>query len=749
MRKGGNVLDLGSEVAAAIQRLESLYPIGIEFSLLADQPGRVEKKVSDFAGNLLQAVGIVLLVMLITLGLRTGLIVASLIPAAMLMTLLVMSFLGVGLDQMSLAALIIALGMLIDNAIVMSESIMVQMEAGKTAFQAAVDSGSELRVPLLTSSLTTAAAFLPIYLAKSNAGEYTGVIFTVVTITLLSSWVLSLTMTPLLCVSFLRASPKTEDDPFNTRFYRSYRGLLMAALRWRWMVLAIAVGVFALAIFTLRFVPVLFFPKADRTFFSAELELPLGTDIQATETMVDEVEEFIREELLAGPERPEGVTHWASFIGGGEPRYILTFSPDEPKPSYTYMLLNTTSYPIVTSMIDELERFCQSHFPDIIATVQPSDLGPPVEKPIQVRISGRDPKTLFGLADQVKAKLRSIDGTRNIDDDWGRRTKKLLVQVNGARARRAGVTNRDVAVSLQSILSGIETTQLREEEDLIPVTLRSVAADRQDIGKLETLNVYSQTTGQSVSLKQVADIQVAWEPSKILRRDRLKTVTIESALVPGLTANAVNQQLVPWLEEQSRGWPAGYWFELGGEIETSGKSNDSIMAELPAAGMAIILLLVGQFNSFRRPLIILMTIPLGVIGVIFGLLLTGSYFGFMTLLGIVSLAGIVINNAIVLLDRIRIEIDENGHTPQRAIIEAGQRRLRPILLTTVTTLGGLLPLWFGGGPMWEPMAITIIFGLMVSTLLTLGVVPLLYSVMFRVSFKHFAYTATPAEPAAS
>ncbi|MEE9230633.1 MAG: efflux RND transporter permease subunit, partial [Acidobacteriota bacterium] len=475
--------------------------------------------------------------------------------------------------------------------------------------------------------------------------------------------------------------------------------------------------------------------------------LPLGIDIATTEAMVDKVEQYIKDDLLVSEDRPEGISNWVSFIGGGEPRYILTFSPDEPKPSFAYLLMNTSSYPIVATMIKKIEEFCQQHFPDVVATVRPADLGPPVEKPVQVRLSGRDPRILFGLADQVKAKLRSINGTRNIEDDWGRRTKKLLVQVNEARARRAGVTNLDIAVSLQSILSGIESTQFREDEDLIPVTLRSVAADRQDLGKLETLNIYSQTTGQAVPLKQVADIQIAWEPSKVLRRDRLKTVTVESDVVVGVTANEVNRQIIPWLDEQRAGWPVGYWYEMGGEIETSGKANVSIMAELPIAMMVIVLLLVSQFNSFRRPLIILMTIPLGIIGVVFGLLVTGSYFGFMTLLGIVSLSGIVINNAIVLLDRIRIEIEENGHTPQNAIIEAGQRRLRPILLTTVTTLGGLMPLWFGGGPMWEPMAIAIIFGLVVATVLTLGIVPLLYSLMFRVGFREFTYS--PAAPTRS
>jgi multidrug efflux pump subunit AcrB len=693
LREGGNILDLGDEVAGVMTRVQQRYPIGVEFRLLADQPGRVHRKVNEFVGNLLQAVAIVLVVMLISLGVRTGMVVATLIPAAMLMSLIVMNVVGVGLDQMSLAALIIALGMLIDNAIVMSESIMVQMGEGKPAVQAALDSGAELRVPLLTSSLTTSAAFLPIYLAKSTAGEYTGVLFVVVTITLLSSWILALTMTPLLCVNFLKVKRRPDGGGYDNRFYRMYRGTLLFALRHRALSLLAVVALFVSALWVARFVPQVFFPKADRSFFTTQLYLPTGVDIEATAETLDRLETFIRDELKAGEERTEGVTNWMSFIGGGEPRYILNFRVEQPDPAYAFLLVNTTSYPVVREMITRVEEYCHDHFPDVVAVVQPSDMGPPVEKPIQVRISGTDPDELFVLVDEVKEKLRSIPGTTNIDDDWGRRTKKILIEVNQPRARRAGVTNEDIAVSLQSILSGIESTEYREESDLIPVTLRSVAADRQDLGKLETLNVYSQITGQAVPIRQVASARIAWEPSKVLRRDRAKTVTVYCNLVPGLTATEVNAELIPWLETQSRDWAIGHGYELGGEIESSVKSQQSIADQMPLAVMVIVLMLVGQFNSFRKPLIILLTIPLGLIGVFYGLLIARSYFGFMTLLGIVSLIGIVINNAIVLIDRIRIEMDDNGLDAADAIVESSQRRLRPILLTTpvLFVLPGKLP----------------------------------------------------------
>jgi len=337
------------------------------------------------------------------------------------------------------------------------------------------------------------------------------------------------------------------------------------------------------------------------------------------------------------------------------------------------------------------------------------------------------------------AQLRTIPGTKNITDDWGVRSKKLVIDVDQPRARRAGVTNQDIAISLQTALSGFETTQYRERDEIIPVTLRSSIASRTDLTKLESLNVYAQNTGESVPLSQVADVVVVWEPSQVLRRNRLKTVTVSSDLDPGVTPSQIVAALRPWLAEEARRWPLGYLWEFGGEEETSVRANQSIAAQMPIAVLIIVLLLVVQFNSVRRTAIILLTIPLGVIGVVIGLLIAKSYFGFMTLLGIIALAGIVINNAIVLLDRIGIEIEENGLSEDRAVVEAAQCRFRPILLTTATTVAGLLPLWFGGGPMYEPMAIAIIFGLIFATLLTLGVVPILYSLFFRVSFKGFVY----------
>ncbi|NNG17849.1 MAG: efflux RND transporter permease subunit, partial [Gemmatimonadales bacterium] len=694
-------------------------------------------KVAGFVGSVFQAVGIVVVVLLLFLGLRTGVIVSTLIPMAMIMALLVMSVFRIGLDQMSLSALIISLGLLVDNAIVMSESIMVQMAAGKSRLNAAIDSANELRAPLLVSSLTTAAAFLPIFLAKSSAGEYTAPIFKVVTITLLCSWILALTMIPLLCHQFLKVKEQRGEETFNSPFYRAYRERLLSLLHHRGLTIFGILALFIVSIVAMRWVPNIFFPPGERAVVAGELELPFGTPIEETARTVAALEQFMQDSLMVGEDRPNGVTNWAAFVGEGAPRYVLPYAPEPPTPEYAYLIINGTSRQEVDRLIPQFERFAFHQLPGVSAKFKALPLGPPVDWPVEVRITGTEPGQLFSLVEQVKARVASVPGTRNIQDNWGRRTKKILVRVNQPRARRAGVSSRDVAISLQTVLSGFETTEYREGDKVIPVTMRSVAADREDLGKIESLNVYAQATGQSVPLKQVADLEVVWQPAKIIRRDRQWTVTVQAEVDPGITAAEIDARVLPWLQQESATWPPGYRYALGGENEESTKSAASIAEQLPIAALIIILLLVGQFNSFRRPAIILLTIPLGLIGVVAGLLIARSYFGFVTMLGVISLAGIVINNAIVLLDRIRIEIDEHGLAPPQAIIQAAQQRLRPILLTTVTTVGGLIPLWFGGGPLFEPMAIAIIFGLIFATVLTLGLVPVLYSLFFRVSFEDF------------
>ncbi len=730
MREGGNNIVLGKQVTDTLDRLTAVYPIGVEFSLISFLPKEVEEKVDDFASNLVQAVIVVTIVMLFSLGFRTGLIVAALIPASMIFGILIMSLFHIGIDQISLAALIIALGMLVDNGIVMSESIMVQMGEGKKPIDAAVDSANELKTPLLVSSLTTAAAFLPIFLAESTTGEYTASLFKVVTITLICSWILSMTIIPMLCVYFMKV--KQQEHNFDSKFYSFYRAVLSKLLNFRWTTLVATGAILVIAIMGLQYVPKLFFPPSDRTYFKLNLELPVGNRIEATESMTKKIEAYIKQELLVNDKRFEGVSSWVTYIGSGGPRFLLTHSPKASSSNYALMIVNVTSISVIDEMMQKLENYTYNNFPDLLVTARKIENGAPIENPVEIRLSGNDSEELFVIVDQIKQQMAKINGLKAISDNWGLPIKKLQVNINQTRARRAGVSSKDIAISLQTGLTGLELSQYREGDNVIPILMRSSAADRQDISKLEALAVYSQSSGGSVPLRQVADIEIVWEPATILRRDRLKTVTIGAQIDASITANEAFAQLGPWLDKEKSAWPFGYRYEFGGEAESSGKANQSIVEKLPIAIFIIILLLVGQFNSIRKSIIVLTTIPLSLIGVSVGLLIGQSFIGFMTLLGIISLAGIVINNAIVLLERIKIELDKADTTPMQSIIDACQKRLRPILLTTATTVFGLIPLYLGGGKMWEPMALSIMGGLIFSTLLTLGVVPVLYSLLFGI-----------------
>lgn len=735
MREGGNLIRLGEAVTGLLGQVHAHYPYGIEFDLVNFSPGEVKEKVSVFQENLIQSVLLVLAVTLVSLGLRTGFVVATLIPMTMLMALMVMAFFGIGIDQMSLASLVISLGMLVDNAIVMAESIMVRMEEGEEPVAAAIASARELTVPLLTSSLGTAASFLPIFLAKSTTSEYTAPLFKVVTITLVASWLISLTLIPLLATRILKVKQgRIGQKVYDTGFYRFYRKTLGLSLRYRISSMVLVFLVFIGVMATFRYLPVIFFPPSDRLFFTAELELPAGSTIESTEAMVKDVEAYMNRNFRTGPERDEGIRSWVTHIGQGGPRYLLTHMPEQGVPHYALMIINITDLNLIPLIKEGMEAYVKENYLDASIELRKIQNGPPVQDPVQIRLSGRDSDRLFAIVEKVKERLAKEAGVRNISDDWGRRIKKFVVHVNQPRARMAGVSSQDIAVSLQTGLSGFTLTEFREGDKIIPVSLRSVAADRKDLGKLETIQVYAQATGRSVPLSQVADIEIVWQPSEVLRRDRLRTVTVSSGLLPGYTAEEVIRSLQPWLDSQTPSWGMGYRYAFGGEREKSTQANAAIMGQVPVGAFIILMLLMLQFNSFRKTFIIMTTIPLGLIGVVLGLHLTGLYFGFMTLLGIISLSGIVVNNAIVLIDRIRIEMVECGRSPQEAIVEAACRRMRPIFLSTATTAVGMVPLLWGGGPIWAPMAVGIIFGLILSTALTLGVVPVLYALFFRVKF---------------
>ena len=734
LSEGANIIALGKEVDRLAAFHQARAPLGVAFNRVASQDFEVAKSVADFTGNLLQSVAVVLATMLLFLGLRTGLVVASLIPMTILATLFVMGLLGFGLNQVSLAALIMALGMLVDNAIVVSESIAVKMERGTGAREAAIESARELAVPLLVSSLTTSAAFLSFFLAPSIMGEMTAPLFSVITIALLSSWLLSLTLITLLAVFFLRVKPQptgTGKSNLIERLNGYYNGLLLKALRRPWSFSAIIAGLFLLSLLGFGFLPFIFFPDSQRNLLTVNLNMPLGTRIEATAARVQMLEEYIADSLLVSPPRRSGVTDWAAFIGEGPPSYDLGYQPGEGNPGFAHLLLNTTSGEDNQWIIDRLDGFCFRSFPDAETRVSRLS-GGGGGSDVAVRITGPDPDGLFAIAGRIKQQLNAIPGTKNIGDDWGPKIKKVVVDIDPSRTRKAGLTNQDIALSLQAALAGFDMGAFREGDRSIPIVLRHESSQEVDVRQLESLNIFAQGSGINVPLGQVAQVTPQWQLPRIKRRGLNRTLTVTCDVGSGYTARDVTDALVPWLEEDRRSWKQGYRYELGGESEESGDAMGAVLSKLPLSAFIILGLLILQFNSIRKTFIVLSTIPLGLIGVVAGLLVFGSFFGFFAFLGLISLAGIVINNAIVLLDRIQIEQERSGRACVEAIVAAARQRFRPILLTTCTTTLGLVPLYLGGGLMWEPMAISIMVGLLFATVITLLFVPVLYKILFGI-----------------
>ena len=669
---------------------------------------------------------------------------------AMVMTFFLMGVFDIGLNQVSLAALIMALGMLVDNAIVVSESIMVKMEEGMTSREAAIESSKELIIPLLVSSLTTSAAFLAFFLAESTMGEIMGPLFSVISIALLSSWLLAMTLVTLLAVYLIRVKkkdPEAEKRPnLFDRLNVYYKRILVTVLKRSWLFVLLIIGLFWGSLMLFPQLPFIFFPDSDRNLVTLDLNLPLGTKVEQTRAVLDDIESFIQQELQVGPNRDMGIVDWSAFVAEGPKSYDLGYQPGEANSGYAHMLLNTTSDEVNDDVISKLDAYCFEHFPDAETSIQRLAGGGGGGADVVVRVSGNSPEELFRLSETVKQKLTKIPGTQNIQDNWGPKIKKFIIDIDPDRAQRAGLTNQDIAVSLRTALSGSNSGSFREGEDNIPIVMRNENSENLQYQELESINIYAQNSGRSVPLIQVADIQPDWQYAKILRRNLYRTISISCYLRSGYTATDITDELTPWLQEESQNWQTGYTYELGGESEQSGEAMGAVINKLPIAGFIILLLLILQFNSFRKTFIVLSTIPLGLIGVILGLLLFQSYFGFMAFLGLISLAGIVINNAIVLLDRIEIELVENGLSPQDAIVAAAQQRFRPILLTTFTTTLGLIPLYLGGGLMWEPMAVSIMVGLLFATVITLLFIPVLYRLLFRVSYR--GYPGNISEPLA-
>ena len=748
LKDGANIDVLGQKIDQEIRRIKQDLPIGLDIVRLSSIDDFVSGEVDKFMNNLFQSICIVLLVMLIFLGLRSGLVIASLIPMVTLATLMFMGIIDMGLNQVTLAGLIMALGMMVDNAVVVAESIMVKMEEGLSRFDAAVQSCSELFVPLLISTLTTSVAFLSFYLAESVMGDIVGPLFIVISSALIFSWLLSLTMVALLSYLLIRVGDRSYTgvmgmfekgfDLLSTQFDKlilflrnQYSLLIDWSLGNRFLVLASVLGLFVGSLYCFRFIPFLFFPDSERNLITIDINLAEGTRIESTSKVVENIEDYLKERLWTVDRETNGVLSWSSYIGEGPESYDLGYQADEANSNYAHILVNTTNGGANGYVIQKIDSFAFNSFPE--ADVKVSRLGSGGGgTPIEIIVRGEDPNQLYAISDQAKALLKTIRGTKNIKDNWGPKIKKVVIDIDQIRAQRAGLTNQDVAVSLKTALSGIKTGSFRQGEDNFPIIMRDENFDEMTIERLESVNIYSQKSGASVPLIQVAQIRPEWQLAQIRRKDLYRTMIISSEIDENANAREITNEFLPKLEELAMNWPSGYSFELGGEDKDTAENMGAVAKYLPMCGMMIIVLLIIQFNSFRKMSMVVLTIPLGLIGVIFGLLLLDTYFGFMAFLGVISLAGIIINNAIVLLDRIEIEENIVGGRSKTAIAEAAKQRFRPILLTTFTTILGLIPLYLGGGIMWEPMAASIMIGLLFGTIITLIFIPITYSLLFGV-----------------
>ena len=743
LKENANVIALGEEVDAVVNTWKQKLPIGLELTRVSSLDSYIDVKVSDFIVNLMQSIAIVLLVMLIFLGVRTGLVIASLIPIVTIMTLMIMGVIKMGLNQVTLAALIMALGMLVDNAIVVAETIMVKMEQGVQKKQAAIEAFSELWMPLLISTLTTSAAFLAFYLSPTTMGDIVGPIFVVITIALMSSWIIALTVITLFCYLFLKVKPKHERKPsiidrVINSLKRYYKDLILVALTNKWKVIIGIFVIFFASLYGFTKIPFIFFPDSDRNLITIDINLPEGNKIERTTEVVKRIEDFMFDSLLVNDTKTKGVLDWSSYIGEGPESYDLGYSPDESNSNYAHILVNTSSFNENNDMVAKLDDFTFNNFPN--ADIKVGALGAGGGgTPIEIKISGNSPDELSRIAESVKLKLSSIAGTKNVKDDWGPKSKKFLIEIDQNRAQTAGVTSEDIATSLRTVLDGFQTGEYREDDKSIPILMRSDESQQQSLASLETLNIYAQNSGRSVPLLQVAAIVPQWQYSKIKRFDLKRTINVTSELRADGNASVITNEITPWLEEQKQNWPQDYVYEFGGDAKQTAESMGSIIGYLPVAGFIIILLLIIQFNSFRKMGMVVLTIPLGVIGVVVGLLVFREAFGFMPFLGLISLAGIVINNAIVLIDRMEIEQKDLGRTEHDAVIAACLQRFRPILLATFTTVLGLIPLYISGGEMWEGMAIGIMVGLLFGTIITLLFIPSLYSVLFKVNYKNYEF----------
>lgn len=735
MLEGYSVLDYGVAVKHTLQRVRDELPAGYQLDIMTLQSDQVANAVHGVTFNVLQTLLIVLAVVILFLGRRTGLIVGSIIPVVMLVTLAVMGVMEMTLQRMSLATLVIALGLLVDNAIVVAEDFKTRLEAGAGRDQALRETCAELAIPLLSSSLTTILVFLPLMLAEHVAGEYTRSISIVIAITLLASWLLSLTVTPILCHRFLKAPVPGGGDRrggegpserlFRAMSYR-YERLLRGLLRHRLLFLLAMVVAFVVGVGLMQLVPKKFFPDSDRSQVLVHVDFP--SDIAPSRAA--ERIRAMSDRVMDDPNLGERVSSVAAYAGFGGPRFVLSLTPVDPAPNKGFMVLNVVDGKSVAQVLNETRDLFARAFPAVSASVTRMFLGPSDSALLEVQVKGPDREVLFQTAARIERLLGDLPGALDVRHSWEARVPSLSIEVDQARARAAGVSSEDIARSLRGALDGYHLSDFRDGDNVIPIMLRYREADRANLERLKSLTVYPlENPGGGVPLNQVADVRLHNGYYRIDREDLVRAITVE-ARNTRMTAEDMVPRVRPELARIEEALPPGHWIEFAGVVRESAEGQAALQANLPICLGLIFILLVAQFNSFKRPLLIVATIPLVILGVASGLLIMNGNFGFMVVLGLYSLMGIIINNAIVLIDRIDIDRRAPDVDLHEAVVRACVRRLRPIIMASTTTILGFLPLILSHDALFYGMACAMAFGLALGTVMSLGVVPVLYTYFF-------------------
>ncbi|MCW0232371.1 MAG: efflux RND transporter permease subunit [Ferrovibrio sp.] len=724
MAKGGNMIELGKQLDATMKRLKADMPIGIEMLQVADQPTVVQRSISEFMQVLLEAVVIVLGVSFLSLGLRSGMVVMLCIPLVLAITFVCMQIFSIDFHRISLGALIISLGLLVDDAIIAVEMMQVKMEQGFDRFRAASFAYTSTAFPMLTGTLITAAGFVPVGFAKSSAGEYTFSIFAVVTISLLVSWVVAVIFTPFIGYTLLPA-PKAghghSEDVYHRGIYRFVRPMVEWCVRRRWIVIGATAGIFVLSVFGFGLVQQQFFPSSNRPELMVDLRLPQGASIAATEAEALKLEALLKDDV--------DIVSYTTYVGAGAPRFYLPLDIQLPNDNFAQVVVLTKGDAERERVRDRLIAAFQEDFILLRGRVNRLENGPPVGFPVQFRVSGPNPMEVRRIAFQVTDVMRANQNTRDVNLDWNELSKVVKLDVDQAKARLLGISSQDLATTLNSIVSGLTVTQYREGRELIDVVARAEASERLSLTGLKDLNVAGAESTRPVPLSQVAEIAYKLEEGIIWRRDRQPVITVRADIVDGIQAPVVSMQIEPQLNELRKHLPPNYRIVMGGAIEESGKANASIGAVVPVMIGIMVTLLMIQLQSVSRMLLVLLTAPLGLIGVTLGLLIFNVPFGFVAMLGAIALAGMIMRNSVILVDQIEQDI-AGGEAAWDAIINATLRRFRPIILTALAAILGMIPL--STSNFWGPMAYTIIGGLLVATLLTVLFLPALYAAWFRV-----------------